>query len=214
MAKRAQPAKPRAAKRKAPGNATLGLGFDPEELRHGFIVHLPAGRADSAIVTISEHRDFVLEAGELRPPPLTPADPALRVAIERSRWEEIASAFWDEASRRLRRAGLAAPRRPSKGAVPLHPSLGKELCVLCWGIEDADPQHIPEAIRNWEGLAPEERWWLYTMTAAATGQAAQRGIGWRKALRFALTENPIVKGEGLPPRARKQLLQGTQLSLL
>ena len=106
------------------------------------------------------------------------------------------------------------PRIPKRGPIPMHPSLGKELCILCWAIEDADPQLIPEAIRNWEGLAPEERWWLYTMTAAATGQAQQRGIGWRKALRFALTENPVVKGEGLPPRTRKQLLEGHQLSLL
>jgi hypothetical protein len=42
-------------------------------------------------------------------------------------------------------------------------------------------------------LAPEERWWLYTMTAAATGNfLAGRGRGWRKALRYALTENPIT----------------------
>lgn len=38
----------------------------------------------------------------------------------------------------------------------------------------------------------EERWWLYTMTNASTGHAVNdRGKGWRKAVRFALTENPI-----------------------
>jgi hypothetical protein len=42
-------------------------------------------------------------------------------------------------------------------------------------------------------LAPEERWWLYTMTAAATGNyLTGRGRGWRKALRYALTENPVT----------------------
>jgi Protein of unknown function (DUF3780) len=35
-------------------------------------------------------------------------------------------------------------------------------------------------------LKPEERWWLYTMTAAATGLAHQAGMGWRDALRRAL----------------------------
>jgi len=51
---------------------------------------------------------------------------------------------------------------------------------------------IPTAIRNWLGLAPEERWWLFTMTAAATGHALHgRGRCWRKAVRFALTENPV-----------------------
>ena len=51
---------------------------------------------------------------------------------------------------------------------------------------------ISTAVRNWLGLVPEERWWLYTMTNASTGHAVNgRGKGWRKAVRFALTENPI-----------------------
>ena len=70
--------------------------------------------------------------------------------------------------------------------------LGKELVLLAWSIEDADPTLIPVAVKNWMGLAPEERWWLYTMTNAATGHAVSgRGKGWRKAVRYALTENPI-----------------------
>lgn len=35
--------------------------------------------------------------------------------------------------------------------------LGKELVLLCWAIEDADPNLIPVAIKNWLGLKPEER---------------------------------------------------------
>lgn len=64
--------------------------------------------------------------------------------------------------------------------------------VLAWAIEDADPGTIPLAVENWLGLRPEERWWLFTMTNAATGHAIRdRNKGWRKALRFALTENPV-----------------------
>jgi len=60
-------------------------------------------------------------------------------------------------------------------------------------MEDADPATIPMVIRNWLGLAQEKRWWLYTMTNAATGHAIYgRNKGWRKAVRFALTENPIT----------------------
>jgi hypothetical protein len=71
--------------------------------------------------------------------------------------------------------------------------LGKELVLLLWSIEDADPLLIPNAVRNWLGLSPEERWWLYMMTNAATGQAISgKNKGWRKAVRFALTENPIT----------------------
>jgi hypothetical protein len=52
---------------------------------------------------------------------------------------------------------------------------------------------VPTAIANWQGLSPEERWWLYTMTAAATGHfQLGRNRGWRKAVRFALTENPVT----------------------
>ena len=193
---------------------SIGLGFVPDELQHGFILHLPASKAATAQVIISEHREFVLEDGEVCAPPIMNTEPSARVFMDRSRWEQIAVPFWEEASRRVRHAGLSAPRLRKRGAIPLHPSLGKELCILCWAIESADPALIPEAIRNWEGLAPEERWWLYTMTAGATGQADQRNIGWRKALRFALTENPIIKGQGLAPRSRKQLLGGYQLSLL
>ena len=43
--------------------------------------------------------------------------------------------------------------------------------MLAWAIEDADPSLIPAAVKNWLGLTPEERWWLFTMTNAATGHA-------------------------------------------
>jgi hypothetical protein len=42
--------------------------------------------------------------------------------------------------------------------------------VLCWAVEDASIDDIPNALRNREALAPEERWLLYTMTVATTGQ--------------------------------------------
>lgn len=137
----------------------------------------------------------------------------LRVVIDRGRWLALAPAFWEESNRRLRANGLPtykfqkAPARP----VPIHPSLGKQLCILCWAVEEAPSDEIPNALRNWETLSPEERWWLYTMTVATTGQAMQKGIGWRKALRAALTDNPFVKG--LSPKARRELLGHSQLAL-
>jgi hypothetical protein len=73
--------------------------------------------------------------------------------------------------------------------------LGKALALLAWAIEEAEPSQIPVAIKNWLGLAPEERWWLFTMTCAATGHAIHgRGKGWRVAVRYALTENPVADG--------------------
>ena len=71
--------------------------------------------------------------------------------------------------------------------------LGKELLVLAWAVEKAGESQVPNAVRNWIGLKPEERWWLFTATAAATGLPQDADIGWRKALRFAFTENPLAE---------------------
>lgn len=194
----------------------VGLGFLPDEARHGFLIDVPKGGNLSETVCITEHRGADLDSlgvrGSAAP---APGDPALRVMIDRNRWLALAPAFWEEANRRLRANGLPSCKflkNPSK-PVPVHPSLGKELCVLCWAVEEAPLDDIPNALRNWEALAPEERWWLYTMTVATTGQAMQKGLGWRKALRAALADNPFVKGEGMSPRARRELLAHSQLAL-
>ena len=194
----------------------VGLGFMPEESRHGFVIDIPKGIGGEDLIFITEHRGEDLDhlgANATHSRSLT--DPSLRVTIDRARWLALAPAFWDEANRRLRANGLAVAKfqkNPSK-PVPVHPSLGKELCILCWAVESASPDDIPNALRNWESLAPEERWWLYTMTVATTGQANQKNIGWRKALRAALADNPFVKGDGLSPRARRELLGHSQLTL-
>jgi hypothetical protein len=194
----------------------IGLGFMPEEARHGFVIEVPKGKARDDLIAITERRESGLaDFAAATPAAAAPLAPGLRVLIDRRRWEDLAPVFWEEANRRLRANGLPAckyTKNPS-ASIPVHPSLGKELCILCWAVEDAPPDDIPNALRNWEALAPEERWWLFTMTVATTGQAMQKGIGWRKALRAALADNPFVKGEGISPRARRELLGHSQLSL-
>lgn len=204
----------------ADSNATkrrvVGLGFLPDEARHGFLIDVPKGSSLGELICISEHRGNDLDhLGARASATPNPTDPSLRVLIDRGRWLALAPDFWDEANRRLRANGLPPAKfvkNPAK-PVPVHPSLGKELCVLCWAVEDALPADIPNALRNWEALAPEERWWLFTMTVATTGQAMQKGLGWRKALRSALADNPFVKGEGMAPRARRELLGHSQMQL-
>lgn len=199
------------AKRKS-----IGLGFVPEESRHGFLIHIPKGSAKGDLISISEYRGDRFSGAEVTATPAPPpADPMLRVALSRARWTELAPGFWEEANRRLRANGLTTAkltRSPTK-PIPVHPSLGKELCVLCWAVEEASIDDIPNALRNWEALAPEERWWLYTMTVATTGQAMKKGVGWRKALRAVIADNPFVKGEGMSPKARRELLGHSQLML-
>ena len=195
---------------------SIGVGFLPDEARHGFLVDVPKGSGSDDIICITEHRgDDLNQLGVRTVDTPSPNDSSLRVVIDRRRWLALAPAFWDEANRRLRANGLPVAKfikNPGK-PVPVHPSLGKELCILCWSVEDASPDDIPNALHNWEALAPEERWWLYTMTVATTGQAMQKGIGWRKALRAAIADNPFIKGEGLSPKARRELLGHSQLSL-
>ncbi len=206
------------ASNKITNRKVTGLGFMPEEARHGFLIEVPKGTSNNDLIRISEHRGHEInQLGDADPEAsvMSINNPSLRVLINRERWLSLAPGFWEEANRRLRGNGLPITKfskSPSK-PIPVHPSLGKELCILCWAVEEAPPDDIPNALRNWEGLAPEERWWLYTMTVSTNGQALQKGLGWRKALRAALADNPFVKGEGISPRARRELLGHIQLSL-
>lgn len=129
-----------------------------------------------------------------------------RVLLLRSKWNAIADDLRVELNRRLKKQGLKTSAWKT-GVNPISRLLGKELVLLAWAIEDADPALIPNAIKNWLGLQPEERWWLYTMTNAATGHALHgRGKGWRKAVRFALTENPAGAPNQEPPPRIFQLI--------
>jgi hypothetical protein len=115
----------------------------------------------------------------------------LRVILPRLKWDAIADEVRAYFNQRLRENGLKTGQW-KQGENPVSRLLGKELVLLCWAIEDADPALIGVAIKNWLGLKPEERWWLFTMTNAATGHAISgRNKGWRKAIRYALTENPV-----------------------
>ena len=167
------------------------FGFDPQESAAHFLVNIPAGV--QGLVEISEHLSW--DAGRIATSTHFGAervDGQIRSRVPRPKWNAIAEVVRAEFNARLKAQGKR-PGRWQTGFNPVSRVLGKELTVLAWAIEDADPATVPTAIANWQGLAPEERWWLYTMTAAATGNyLAGRGRGWRKALRYALTENPVT----------------------
>lgn len=169
--------------------ASLTFGVEPEASTHHFVVNI--GPASSLYVYISEHFEHFENAERARIEySVRPDAEPMRVVLDRVRWQRIVEPVQFEFNQRLKRTGLKTSR--FKQGINILPRLfGKELVVLCWAIEDADPGLIGNAIRNWQGLKPEERWWLYTMANAATGQAMKhRNRGWRKAIRFALTENP------------------------
>lgn len=112
----------------------------------------------------------------------------LRATLARTKWNTISKEVRLEFNRRLKADKKRAGRWVT-GPNGVQRLLGKELLVLVWSIEQASvsEEQTFVAVRNWLGLKPEERWWLYTMTAAATGFASQQGMGWREALRCALT---------------------------
>jgi hypothetical protein len=175
---------------------TEGFGVVPSESEHHFLVTIGALKKDD--VFISEH--FTWDDSEARRElsfALGQEDNKMRVILPRQKWEAIADPVKAEFNQRLRQLGQKSGAWTVKagkgGQTPISRLFGKELVLLAWAIEEADPALIPVALKNWLGLAPEERWWLFTMTNAATGHAiAGRGKGWRKAVRFALTENPVA----------------------
>ena len=168
------------------------FGFDPQESTHYFLVDIPRG-ADARI-KISEHLTWDPETGSSEVTTTARQDGQIRVVLARSKWDAIAEEMRASFNQRLKKiAQKAGAWRVGHNLV--RRELGKELVLLAWAIEEADPALIPNAIANWKGLVPEERWWLYTQTAAATGHGINdRGRGWRKAVRYALTENPVQGG--------------------
>jgi hypothetical protein len=159
-----------------------GFGHAPEQEAHHFVVGIPRSQwADIMIYEVYQE--------DLVGPQLDASN--LRCILNRGKWLKIVDALEEELNRRLRSVGLKAGSF-KVGDTPVARLLGKELVLLAWAIEDADPSLVPAAIQNWQGLSPEERWWLYTMTAAQSGHHTKRNVGWRKAVRYALTENPVV----------------------
>jgi hypothetical protein len=169
---------------------TEGFNFDPSTSEHYFYVSISSSKDGD--VQISEHMSWDKSAcdGKIRAVK-SDDDERLRVILTREKWNAIADAVREEFNGRLRQAQQKRGMWKASGLIPVSRLFGKELVLLAWAIEDADPALVPRAIMNWLGLTPEERWWLFTMTNAATGQAVRgRGRGWRNALRYALTENP------------------------
>lgn len=163
-------------------DVTYGFGVNPKLSTNHFYVVIPATVSQS--VQVYERFTWT-DADEQK---LEKAD-ILRIEISKHKWNKISADLTSEFNARLKKDKIKIGRFVI-GGTPVEKLFGKELMVLLWGIEDCDPSVIPTAIRNWKGLMPEERWWLYTMTNASTGRIKNKK-GWRIALRYALCENPI-----------------------
>ncbi|MFZ4986292.1 MAG: anti-phage-associated DUF3780 domain-containing protein, partial [Blastocatellia bacterium] len=166
---------------------TLGFGVPATSDPHHFKVIIP--RSTAGRVQISEYLGLQATASEH-----AVID---RVVLDRVRWTAIRSEVQRAFNARLNGHGLK-PSAWKVGDNPVDRLLGKELCVLAWAVEHLEVEKIPVAVRNWLALRPEERWWLFGMTALSTGGIDDGEKGWRLALRHALGD--VAQNELLQPK--------------
>lgn len=163
-------------------HATLGFGVPATSDPHHFKVMIP--KANSAKVQIIEYLGLQAQSEQY--------SVIARVLLDRPRWTAIRAEVQRAFNARLKSYGLNTYSWQI-GENMVDRLLGKELCVLAWAVESMEIDNISLAVRNWLALRPEERWWLFGMTAKSTGGVDDRDVGWRIALRHALGD--IVQAE-------------------
>lgn len=179
-------------KAKASERPTLGFGVPATSDPHHFIVEVPKSAAGAVIIVES----LGLQAQDAL------AGIIERVVLERSRWTAIRSEVQRAFNARLKEHNLRVSAW-KVGENKVDRLLGKELCVLAWAVEGMTLENIPVAVRNWLALRPEERWWLFGMTAMSTGGISDGNKGWRLALRHALgdvAQHELYKPQTIKPR--------------
>lgn len=181
--------------------ATVDFGAPDAFGAHLFRVEVPPGRNDAVRIV----EDFGFKGGTGGVP-----FEEVRVVMPRQAWSAIAEAARRDFNTRLKAAKVSTGRwKP--GSTLLDRLLGQELCVLAWAAEPATADTWPVICSKWAALRPEERWWLFGMTAAEAGLATDKGRGWRQALFFALSDGTRVTTEA---RLRARAATATDLPLL
>lgn len=161
---------------------TYDFGFTPDQSPYHFVVDT---RLDNLVLIVERY----VWGDEASAP--KPRDIRLKAKIDEYRWSRIVDEAAEVFNRHLRLLGQKTAAFRRHGETVLAPHLGKELTLLAWAIEDQDASLIPNIYANWAGLAPEERWWLYTtINATFTDPDLGKDRGWRKAIKIAFAENP------------------------
>ena len=176
---------------------TLGFGVPATSNPHHFVVEIP--RNNTGSVSIVENLGMQTHDQSQSEIP--------RVILERTRWTAIRGEVQRAFNVRLKERNLKTSTW-KVGENPVDRLLGKELCVLAWAIEGMEFDHIPIAVRNWLALRPEERWWLFGMTAITTGVVNDGHKGWLLALRHALGD--VAQNQLFSPRQTTAKVQSTE----
>lgn len=156
---------------------TVDFGAPEEFGAHLFIVNIPPSKIGN--VEIQEY--YGLKGGEGGLP-----YEEVRVILPRPIWSGIAEAARLDFNGRLKKQKMLTSRWKT-GTNKIDRLLGKELCILAWAAEKAKIDQLPGICSKWAALRPEERWWLFSATAAEGGLAECGHAGWRKALYHALS---------------------------
>ncbi len=196
MAKAQATRKETSGKTKKRGNLaaarpTLGFGVPATSDPHHFKVIIP--RSNIGKVQIRECLGLQATSDEM-----AVID---RILLDRTRWTAIRGETQRAFNIRLKAYDMNTTAWKI-GENPVDRLLGKELCVLAWAVEHMKMENIPVAVRNWIALRPEERWWLFGMTAISSGEIGDGHKGWRLALRHALGD--VAQSELLRPEVRLQ----------
>ena len=178
----------------------IDFGFKPWQSPHHFAVIL------SGLDEVTLVERFTWETSS-EAPVARPVAP--KAILNRYRWSRIEGPAGDVFNERLQRQGdPTAVWKPQETV--LAPHLGKELVLLAWAVEDADDSVILNMIGNWRGLAPEERWWLYTTINATSGHPEHgKDRGWRQAIKIAFADNPILAASPTPATVTSALLSSS-----
>lgn len=164
---------------------TVDFGAPSEFGMHHFYVEIPAAPRDAVVI----YEDYGFDGDESRRETVE-----CRLILARELWTKIRDEARRDFNDRLKVKNQGAGTWTT-GKVKLDRFLGRELCVLGWAAEHASPDECMVICQKWLAMRPEERWWLYSKTAAEAGRDNQTQRGWRKALYCALSDGANIKLE-------------------
>jgi hypothetical protein len=173
---------------------TIDFGAPDTFGAHIFRVEIPASRHEPVVI-VEDYGYRGQEGGIPRQEE--------RVILRRPVWSAIADTARREFNDRLKAAKILTGRWHT-GVNLVDRLLGKELCVLAWAAETADPEQLPIICSKWAALRPEERWWLFSMTVAEAGLPEDSQRGWRRALFLALSDGDKAAARKRRPRPVEQ----------
>jgi hypothetical protein len=180
---------------------TIDFGASSDFGMHHFYVEIPVAPRDAVCV----YEDFGFDGDDAHRETVE-----CRLILARELWSKIRDDARRDFNARLK-AKKQSTGNWTTGRIRLDRFLGRELCVLGWAAEHASPDECLMICQKWLALRPEERWWLYSKTAAEAGLANQTQRGWRKALYCALSDGQNIKAtQKVTPKSKKKDDEGLE----